>query len=110
MPRLFQRPKLKLTGLPRQKIHDQVRGLIPYPGAYTILNGKRVKILGRPHTGGGVLWNGFKGRQCGIVVAAGDGTYREHYRLPAKNYDCPGISLRESHTTGDNPQLDTEMR
>lgn len=63
---------------PAKKIHDQVRGLIPYPGAYTILNGKRVKILGgRPHTGGGSPFGTvLKADNAGIVVAAGDGTYR----------------------------------
>ncbi|MGE3261440.1 MAG: methionyl-tRNA formyltransferase [Bacteriovoracia bacterium] len=45
-----------------QTIHNQVRGLFPWPGAYTYLNKKRIKILqarmapGKAGGRGGVFW------------------------------------------------------
>lgn len=31
---------------PAQRVHDQIRGLNPWPGAAAVLNGKRLKLLG----------------------------------------------------------------
>jgi len=57
-------------------IHNQVRGLFPWPGAYAYVNKKRVKILrsamarGEPHLGApGAFW--FKNER--MFVACGEG-------------------------------------
>jgi methionyl-tRNA formyltransferase len=56
--------------------HNQIRGLYPWPGAYTYLGGKRVKILraamarGQPHLGApGAFW--MEGQK--LFVACRDG-------------------------------------
>lgn len=62
------------------KIHDRVRGLLPWPGAYTNYDGKILKILktglaGRPYGGcdaqPGTLLETLKGK--GMYVRAGSG-------------------------------------
>jgi methionyl-tRNA formyltransferase len=59
-------------------VHNLVRGMNPWPGAYTLFNGKRMKIWsGRPeeagcHHPGTVL----EACGSGILVAAGSGAYR----------------------------------
>lgn len=59
-------------------IHNQVRGMNPWPGAYTWLNGQRLKIwAGYPATGGGCAQCGqiVNAGQDALGVAAGDGVY-----------------------------------
>ena len=60
---------------PAQKLHDQVRGLIPWPCASTELGGKKVKIFktkigGKTNAGAGTILTA--GKQ-GLEIACGDG-------------------------------------
>lgn len=61
-----------------EAIHNLVRGMNPWPGAYTWVNGNRLKIwAGQPFTGkkmvcGEIISAGKEG----LLVAAGDGAYR----------------------------------
>lgn len=62
---------------PTNVIHNQVRGMNPWPGAYTWLNGERLKIWAgypvalAPANSGQVLVAGKEG----IFVSTGDGVY-----------------------------------
>ena len=51
-PRLTKEEGLVDWTLPAQRIHDRVRGLYPWPHAYSFLNGERVILL-RTKVGGG---------------------------------------------------------
>lgn len=69
----------KETGLiewdrPAQEILNQVRGLTPWPGAYTFLEGKTLKIF-RCRTAGGSGAPGtvLEADRSGLVVACGEG-------------------------------------
>jgi methionyl-tRNA formyltransferase len=74
---------------PAQAVHDRARGFYPWPGAYTALDGRRMKVhrtrlvartgvLGAP---GSVLATGSEG----IVVACGQGAVRlEELQLEGK--------------------------
>ncbi|MET0343749.1 MAG: methionyl-tRNA formyltransferase [Polyangiales bacterium] len=70
-------------------VHDRARGFYPWPGAFTALDGKRVKVhRTRVHVGHGVL--GAPGEvlsasSAGIVVACGEGAVRlEELQLDGK--------------------------
>jgi len=61
-----------------QEIHNHVRGLDPWPGAYTTLNGELLKLAGTSPEGTG---SGEPGRvivadQHGVYVACGNGSLR----------------------------------
>jgi len=63
--------------LPAVEIHNRVRGLYPWPGAYTYLDGKMIKILESEAMTGkedpGVLHEAEKGA---LTVGAGSGLLR----------------------------------
>ncbi|HUI44820.1 MAG TPA: methionyl-tRNA formyltransferase [Nitrospirota bacterium] len=63
--------------LPAVEIHNRVRGLSPWPGAYTYLDGKMIKILESEAMTGkeepGVLFEAEKGA---LAVGAGSGILR----------------------------------
>jgi methionyl-tRNA formyltransferase len=44
-PKIFRDDCLLNWNLTAQEVHNQVRGLSPYPGAFTFLNGKSLKVL-----------------------------------------------------------------
>lgn len=65
-------------------IHNQVRGMNPWPGAYTLVDGKRIKIWqGVPEKGEGIPGTVFRCGPDGVLVAAGDGAYRIEKLQPA---------------------------
>ncbi len=76
-PRLVKRDGLIDWSRPARRIHDQVRGVWPWPHAYTYLGGERLQILRTAVTDlatharhpGDV----FEARGDGLLVAAGDG-------------------------------------
>ena len=78
-------------------VHNLIRGMNPWPGAYTELNGLRLKIWeGQPTAG--------NGSPCGaviaierdaIVIATGNGAYRIYkLQLPGKKIVSAGDFLR----------------
>ncbi|NLZ39374.1 MAG: methionyl-tRNA formyltransferase [Firmicutes bacterium] len=60
-----------------ESIHNQVRGMNPWPGAYTELNGIRLKVWeGQPSEGQGRPCGSVLAKSsAGLVVATGDGAY-----------------------------------
>jgi methionyl-tRNA formyltransferase len=59
-----------------QEVHNQVRGLDPWPGAYTTLNGELLKLAGTsPETeGDGTPGSVMGADQSGVRIACGDGS------------------------------------
>ena len=51
--------------LPAQRVHDLVRGTSPWPGAYTFLNGQRLRIHGTR-----VLAGGAQAKPAGTILRA----------------------------------------
>lgn len=63
---------------PAAEIERRVRGLTPWPGSYTIMNGESVKVL-RARVEGGKSGEPGRVRDCGkdgILVSAGDANLR----------------------------------
>jgi methionyl-tRNA formyltransferase len=58
-------------------VHNQVRGMNPWPGAYTLYRGERLKILaGKPGPGNGTVSGMILPAEEGkLLVAAGEGAY-----------------------------------
>jgi methionyl-tRNA formyltransferase len=87
---------------PAQAVHDRVRGLYPWPGAFTALEGKRVKVhVTRVHERTG--HEAEPGRvltadASGIVVACGEGSVRiEALQLEGKKR-MPAAVFLAGHT------------
>jgi len=60
-----------------QQVHDRVRGLAPWPGAYSFLEGARLKIHRTrvsDHTANGTPGEVMETSERGIVVACGNGS------------------------------------
>lgn len=76
-------------------VHNQVRGMNPWPGAYTLLNGERIKIwAGRPEAAdpaqcGAVLDAGGQG----LLVACGTGAYRITQLQPPGKKSMPAVDF-----------------
>ncbi|MDO4581885.1 MAG: methionyl-tRNA formyltransferase [Bacillota bacterium] len=59
---------------PAQRVHDRIRGLSPFPGAYTLHRGKRLKIYGsRLDEGQGRPGQVIAADKRGVRVACGSG-------------------------------------
>lgn len=84
------------------KIHDQVRGLNPWPGAYTTYNGQVMKIWQTKVVGSVASCSDKPGKICqitpqGFTVATGDGMLEiieiqpaSKRKMMAKDYVCGG--------------------
>ena len=71
---------------PARALHDQVRGLIPWPAAVTVLNGVRCKILSTAvadETTGKVPGTVIAADKKGLKLACGGGTVLEILELQA---------------------------
>ncbi len=95
---------------PARKIHDQVRGLAPWPGAYTSLRGETLKIA---HTevvaGAGEPGQVLDATDDGVVVACGDGAIRiGALQLPGKKMLAAADFLR-GHSLPAGQQLGQEQ-
>jgi methionyl-tRNA formyltransferase len=71
---------------PAAEVHNQVRGLAPWPGAYTELDGATLKISGTVLAeGSGASGTVLSADDDGVVVACGDGAIRiAELQLPGK--------------------------
>jgi len=71
---------------PAQGLHNQVRGLAPWPGAYTSLDGETLKLARtRPLTGSGAAGTVLRADADGVVVACGEGALHiGQLQLPGK--------------------------
>jgi len=81
---------------PAAQIHNQVRGLDPWPGAYTQLRGEVLKI-GRtaPEAGKGVPGTVLAADAAGVRIACGEGVLRVgELQLPGKKRLAAGDFLR----------------
>jgi methionyl-tRNA formyltransferase len=58
-----------------QEIHNHIRGLSPYPSAYTILNGKSLKILRGEKMPGLKIMGEHEIQDGKILFRCGDGCY-----------------------------------
>ncbi len=69
-----------------RQIHDQVRGLDPWPGAYTTLNGELLKLFRTvPETGQGTPGMVISTASDGICIACGEGVLKVgELQLPGK--------------------------
>ena len=83
-----------------QEVHDHVRGLDPWPGAYTTINGELLKLAGTsPETAGGdEPGTVITADKQGVCIACGSGSLRIQLlqlagrkRLPAADFlrGCP---------------------
>jgi methionyl-tRNA formyltransferase len=83
-----------------QEVHDHVRGLDPWPGAYTTINGELLKLAGTsPETAGGdEPGTVIAADKQGVCIACGSGSLRIQQlqlagrkRLPAADFlrGCP---------------------
>ncbi len=83
-----------------REVHNQVRGLDPWPGAYTTFNGELLKLAGtRPDsTGNGEPGSVLEADKDGVRIACGEGSLLIHQlqlagrkRLPAGDFlrGCP---------------------
>jgi len=72
--------------LPAQQIHNLVRGLDPWPSAYTRLAGEILKIAKTTvETGSGEAGSVLSASDSGVCVACGDGVLRiGELQLPGK--------------------------
>lgn len=62
---------------PAQALHDQVRGLIPWPAAVVQVGGVRCKVFStRPEVGGGTPGTVLEAGKNGLLVACGEGALR----------------------------------
>lgn len=62
---------------PARALHDQVRGLYPWPAAVTEVNGVRCKVLStRVEAGGGTPGTVLEAGKNGLLVACGEGALR----------------------------------
>ena len=78
-------------------VHNLVRGMNPWPGAYTERDGERLKIWeGRPAAGGGKPCGlVLEAAPDGILVATGDGAYRiTKLQAPGRNILTAAAYLR----------------
>ena len=68
------------------QIHNQIRGLAPWPGAYTSLDGETLKLADSELcAGAGVAGTVLGADSAGVVVACGDGALRiGELQLPGK--------------------------
>ncbi|HKI50613.1 MAG TPA: methionyl-tRNA formyltransferase, partial [Geothermobacteraceae bacterium] len=71
---------------PAVQIHNQVRGLDPWPGAYTWLDGEVLKLAGTVPTGeSGSAGTVLKSSADGVLVACGAGSILiQQLQLPGK--------------------------
>ncbi|MBS4032149.1 MAG: methionyl-tRNA formyltransferase [Clostridiales bacterium] len=77
-------------------VHNQVRGMNPWPGAYTFFNGDRLKIwAGVPEDGGSGRSGMVQTADEDIVVSTGEGSYRiTSVQPPGKKAMSAGEFLR----------------
>ncbi len=82
--------------LPARQIHNLVRGLDPWPGAYTSLNGETLKIAATAvEPGQGVAGTLVAASPQGVCVACGEGVLRiGELQLPGKRRMGAGDFLR----------------
>ncbi len=71
---------------PAAEVHNQVRGLAPWPGAYTVLDGATLKIAGTVLAdGSGQPGTVLSADSSGVVVACGEGAITvAELQLPGK--------------------------
>jgi methionyl-tRNA formyltransferase len=71
---------------PAPAIHNQVRGLDPWPGAYTVLDGEMLKLARtRPEPGSGAPGTVLEASPQGVRIACGEGTLLvRELQLPGK--------------------------
>jgi methionyl-tRNA formyltransferase len=81
---------------PAARIHNQVRGLDPWPGAYTQLRGEVLKIARTaPETGSGAPGTVLAADAAGVRIACGEGVLRVgELQLPGKKRLAAGDFLR----------------
>jgi methionyl-tRNA formyltransferase len=87
--------------LPAQRIHDRVRGLFPWPHAYTHVNGRRTivwKTALQPDTTHAVPGTVVRSDGGGILVAAGDGRTLALLELqPENGRPMPAAAFLRGH-------------
>jgi methionyl-tRNA formyltransferase len=84
--------------LPAQEIHNRVRGLTPWPGAYTFLNGNMVKILKTEILqGGGEPGRIYSGTEDTLHVGAGNGLLRVLEIQPAGKKPMSAADFLRGH-------------
>ena len=96
--------------LPAQEIHDRVRGLAPWPGAFSALAGETLKIARTEVVeGAGQAGTVVAANENGIDVACGDGVLRiGALQLPGKKL-LPAADFLRGHQLVQGAQLgDTE--
>jgi methionyl-tRNA formyltransferase len=74
-PKIFREDCLLNWNLSMQEIHNKVRGLSPYPGAFTVLNGKSLKILRGDMLPDVPLSSDYEIREGKFLFRCADGTY-----------------------------------
>jgi len=84
--------------LPAQEIHDRVRGLAPWPGAYTFLDGEVLKLARTEVVeGSGAAGVVVAAGPTGVEVACGDGVIRiGALQLPGKKM-LPAAEFLRGH-------------
>ena len=65
-----------------KQTHDRIRGLAPYPGAYAVLNGKRIKFLQSVLTNGTGVPGTVLSTENGIEIACASGSVTITYLQP----------------------------
>ena len=81
-----------------QALHDQVRGLLPWPAAVTEVAGMRCKIFAsRVETGQGKPGTVLEAGKEGILVACGQGALRILELQPDGKKAMPAAALLQGH-------------
>jgi len=82
--------------LPARRIHNLVRGLDPWPAAYTSLNGEALKISKTAvESGSGDAGTVVSADETGVRIACGEGVLRiDELQLPGKRRMAAGDFLR----------------
>lgn len=61
--------------LPSETVYNKIRGLSPYPAAFAVINGRRIKLIGaRLGKGGGSPGAVIRADKSGIEIACGSGS------------------------------------
>ncbi len=97
-PMMKKEDGLIVWTLSAQEIHDRVRGLAPWPGAFTLLDGEVLKISRTEVSeGAGEPGAGLAANTNGVDVACGDGVVRiGALQLPGKKM-LPAADFLRGH-------------
>ncbi len=97
--------------LPVQDIHNRVRGLNPWPGAYTFLNGNVVRIIKTEILqGSGEPGRVYKGNEGTLQVGAGNGILRVLEIQPAGKKPMSAADFLRGHRGIEGNKFTSEQR